>query len=88
MKKSWIQSNIDFTITCQADWIILDGGNTYPAGTTSAWFTVIPNNIGEGPHPARYTTINLKSTRAYSTEDNPTPHFIEVNIEIQQNGTE
>lgn len=83
-----IQSNIDFTITCQADWIILDGGNTYPAGTTSAWFTVIPNNIGEGPHPARYTTINLKSTRAYSTEDNPTPHFIEVNIEIHQDGTE
>ena len=83
-----IESNIDFTITCPVDWIILNGGSTYPAGTTSSWFTVLPNNMGEGPQPERNAQIKLKSTRAYSTQDNPTPHYLEVNIEIHQDGTE
>ena len=44
--------------------------------------------MGEGPQPERNAQIKLKSTRAYSTQDNPTPHYLEVNIEIHQDGTE
>ena len=77
-----VTANIDFNVSCAAQWVTVNGGPNFPAGTTSVSITVDQNNGDQ-----RNALVQLKSRETFIlNERTQTRGYLYTNIPIYQAG--